>query len=67
MSGNRGNDIDQIQTAIAQTAAHQAVDQAVLLDMKMSKKQRDHVAVRNRRRDQSLEGYRRSLHRELHL
>lgn len=67
MSGNQHNDIDQMLRALDMTAGLVEAEPAPRQNTYGMRKAERQRAITKERREQSLEGYRRALHRELHM
>lgn len=64
MSGNRRQDVDKIMEAMSRTQENINRSEDSEHTQKMSQRERQRLELKNERREQSLEGYRRALDRE---
>lgn len=64
MSGNRRQDVDKIMEAMSRTQENISRAEGSEHTQKMSLRERQRLELKNERREQSLEGYRRALDRE---
>jgi small acid-soluble spore protein (thioredoxin-like protein) len=64
MSGNRRQDVDKIMEAMSRTQDNINRSEGSGHTQKMSLRDKQRLELKNERREQSLEGYRRALDRE---